>query len=127
MSFLQTLKDTLQSRLGQAVIAEVPDVIHAGAEIAANPHMALQTIAELCATSFADIHARLEKVESATPVAPLELAAPAPATIDAQAIEQIVMTILETINPQLAKFEPLLDLIAQHFPHLQTAQSKPAA
>jgi hypothetical protein len=132
MSFLQILKDTLQSKLGQAVIAEVPDAIHAGAEIAANPHMAIQTLAELVAQSFADIHARLEKVETvATPAydssAPLELAASAAPTIDAQAIEQIVLTILETINPQLAKFEPLLDLIAQHFPHLQTAQSKPAA
>jgi hypothetical protein len=127
MSFLQTLKDTLQSKLGQAVIAELPDVVHAGAEIAANPHMAIQTLAELVAQSVADIHARLEKVETATPVTSVEPLAFAAPSIDADAIEKIVMTILETINPQLAKYEPVLDLIAQHFPHLQSAQTKPAA
>jgi thiamine monophosphate synthase len=120
MSFLQTLKDTLQSKIGQAVIAEVPDVIHAGAEIAANPNQAIHVLAELIGQSIADIHERLSAVESTPAIDPASV--PVQSVIATGAdIAAIVEKVLEAINPQLAQYAPIVELVAQHFPHLQPA------
>jgi hypothetical protein len=127
MSFLQTIKDAIQSRIGQVVIGEVPEVITAAAEIAANPPQAMHVIAELVAHEIDTIKSTLAEhgdaiaqVSANQPGQPSDT--PASATVTAEQVEQIIAAVLESINPKLAALAPVLDLIAQHFPHLKTAE-----
>lgn len=125
MSFLQTLKEALQSRIGQAVIGGIPEVITAGAEIAADPNAAIQILAHLVETelghmndTIAENHnALMAQISQANSVSSVDAGTAFGPTDIAHIVEQV----MSAINPTLAQYAPIIDLVAQHFPHLQPA------
>ena len=116
MSFLQTLKEALQSRIGQTVVGELPEIVSATAEIAANPSNAVHVLAELVETELAKLAGRIEEVD----------VAPAHGLTD-EAVTALAEQIFAALEPKLKPYAAILDLVAQHFPHLQVAESKPVA
>jgi hypothetical protein len=143
MSFLQTLKEALQSKIGQAVVSGIPEVVTAGAEIAANPNQAIEVLASLVETELAQMSQTIADNHNATSSAVAQIAEALPATVadavsqaagttpavpagtvslDSETLAKVVEQVLTALNPKLAQYDPIIEIVAQHFPHLKPAQ-----